>query len=177
MFIDATQITAAQRNAVAVEEFQNLDCDLASIVEPIAELRGGELAVRRPRREIDGDVHHFPDDAAQEKVIMRDLVDFAQAAEQLERLPHLGASILILPITRAAAALPSASLLAPTIDAPPVASKVGGQTWRLQPDMVVGWEKPPLMLNVSSRLGFALPVGPSVGRRIGFSERRRDDAS
>jgi len=31
VFIDATQITAAQRNAVAVEEFQNLDCDLARI--------------------------------------------------------------------------------------------------------------------------------------------------
>ena len=38
MLVDAAQIAAAQGDAVAVEEFQNLDRDLAAILDLVAEL-------------------------------------------------------------------------------------------------------------------------------------------
>ena len=44
MPVDAAQVAAPQRDAVAIEEFQDLDRDLAAVVEPVAKLRGGELA-------------------------------------------------------------------------------------------------------------------------------------
>ena len=54
MLVDAAQIAAPQGDAVAIEEFEDLDRDLAAVVEPVAELRGGELrrsaASRRDRR-------------------------------------------------------------------------------------------------------------------------------
>src|SRR5205823_305786 len=40
----APEIAAAHRDAVAVEEFQDQDRDLAAVVELVAELRGGEVA-------------------------------------------------------------------------------------------------------------------------------------
>src|SRR6185312_14836544 len=52
MPVDAPQVAAAQRDAVPVEEFEDLDCDLAAIVEPVAQLRGAELVAFR----IGGDV-------------------------------------------------------------------------------------------------------------------------
>jgi hypothetical protein len=74
---------------VAIEKFQDLDRNLTSIVEPVAELRGGKLAVRGLRREVDCDIDHLANRAAQEEVIMRDLVDLAETAEQLQRPPNL----------------------------------------------------------------------------------------
>ena len=46
MLVDAAEVAAPQRHAVAVEEFEDLDRDLAAVVEPVAQLRGGELALR-----------------------------------------------------------------------------------------------------------------------------------
>ena len=79
-----------KRDAVAVEEFEDLDRDLAAVVEPVAELRRGELAVRRRAPRVDGDLHHLGHGAAQEEMIVRDLVDLAHAAEQLQQPPHVG---------------------------------------------------------------------------------------
>jgi hypothetical protein len=39
----AAQVAAAHGDAVAVEELQDQDCDLAAVVELVAELRGGEV--------------------------------------------------------------------------------------------------------------------------------------
>src|SRR5215472_11397707 len=39
MLVHAAQIAAAQRDAVAIEEFQDLDRDLAAVVDLVAELR------------------------------------------------------------------------------------------------------------------------------------------
>ena len=47
MRVDAAQIAAAQGHAVTVEEFEDLDRDLAAVVDSVAKLRRGEL--RRPR--------------------------------------------------------------------------------------------------------------------------------
>ena len=78
-----------KRHAVAVEEFEDLDRDLAAVVEPVAELRGGELALRGLRRDVGDDLDHLGDRVAQEEMIVRDLVDLAHAAEQLEQAPDL----------------------------------------------------------------------------------------
>src|SRR5690606_24859724 len=44
--VDAAQIPAAHGNATPIEEFKNLDRDLAAILETVAELCGGKLSVR-----------------------------------------------------------------------------------------------------------------------------------
>jgi len=85
VFVHATQITSAQRHTVAVEEFEDLDSDLAAIVEPIAEFGGGELPVRRLGCKIYGNFHHLRHGAAKEEMVVRHLVDFAETAEQLQK--------------------------------------------------------------------------------------------
>ena len=46
--VDASQVAAADGDAVAIEEFENLDSDLSAIVEPVAELRGVEAGGIEP---------------------------------------------------------------------------------------------------------------------------------
>lgn len=89
MSVDETQIAAPQRDAMTIEKFQDLDRDLASILEPVAELRGDELAVVGMRRDIGHDPHHFGDRGAEKEVIVRDLIEAAHAAEQLEQAPYV----------------------------------------------------------------------------------------
>src|SRR5215468_4740505 len=45
MPVHAAQIAAAQRDAVPVEEFEDLDSDLAAVVDLVAKLRGRKLAL------------------------------------------------------------------------------------------------------------------------------------
>ena len=78
MFVDPPQIAPPQGHAVTVEKFQDLDRDLAAILDLVAELRGGELRVRRLPCKIADDVHHLGDCAAQEEMVMRHLVDLDQ---------------------------------------------------------------------------------------------------
>src|SRR5438045_9459392 len=85
MPVDPPQVAAAQRHAVAIEEFQNLDRDLAAVVDAIAELRRRELAVFGRSSKIDDDVDHLGDGAAQEEMIVRHLIDPAKAAQELEQ--------------------------------------------------------------------------------------------
>src|SRR6202034_4208236 len=59
VFVDAAKISAPQRHAMAIEEFQDLDRNLAAVVELVAELGGTELAVRCLCRKIGGDVGHL----------------------------------------------------------------------------------------------------------------------
>ena len=47
--VDASQVAAADRDAVAIEELENLDSDLSAVVEPVSELRRIE-AGRMQRR-------------------------------------------------------------------------------------------------------------------------------
>jgi hypothetical protein len=44
---------------VAVEEFQNLDRDLAAVVDTVAELCRGELGIRRGGAELDDNADHL----------------------------------------------------------------------------------------------------------------------
>ena len=53
MLVDAAQIAAAQGDAVAIEEFEDLDRDLAAVVEAVAKLRRSELAILRLRAAVD----------------------------------------------------------------------------------------------------------------------------
>src|SRR6202023_645365 len=93
MLVDAAQIAAAQGDAMAVEEFQNLDRDLAAVVDPVAELRRGELAVRRRRAEIADDADHLGHGLAQEEMIVLDLVGLAHAAKKLEQAPDVALTL------------------------------------------------------------------------------------
>src|SRR5215475_8728083 len=45
VLVHAAQIAAAQRDTMAIEEFQYLDRDLAPVVHLVTELRRGELAI------------------------------------------------------------------------------------------------------------------------------------
>src|ERR1700694_710043 len=78
---------------MAVEEFQNLDRDLAAVVDPVAELRRGELAVRESGDELDDDADHIGHGLAQEEMIMRDLVGLAHAAKKLEQAPDVALAL------------------------------------------------------------------------------------
>jgi hypothetical protein len=88
VFVDAAKVTTPQRHAMAIEEFKNLDRHLAAVVEPIAELGGGE-AIRRFGREVGGDVRHFGDCAAKKEMIARHFVDLADAAGEFEQMADL----------------------------------------------------------------------------------------
>ena len=50
MRVDAAEVAAPQRHAVAIEELQDLDRHLSAVVEPVAKLRGDELAASAPLR-------------------------------------------------------------------------------------------------------------------------------
>ncbi len=90
MLVDPTHIAAAQGDPMPIKEFQDLDCNLATVVDAIAKLRRTELAIRRLRAAVDHDLDHFGDGAAQEKVIVRDLVHLSHPAKQLQQFPHIG---------------------------------------------------------------------------------------
>jgi hypothetical protein len=89
VFVHAPQIAAPYRDPVAIEEFKNLDGDLAAIVELIAEIGGGELAVRRFGRKRRPNLHHVRHCRAKKEMIVRHLIDLAETAEQLENPAHL----------------------------------------------------------------------------------------
>jgi hypothetical protein len=89
MLVDAPNVAATQGDAMAVEEFQDLDCDLAPVVDAIAKLTRAELAVSGLCADVDHDLDHFRDSAAQEKMVVRDLVDFSHPAQQLQQPSHV----------------------------------------------------------------------------------------
>ena len=78
-----------KRDAMAVEEFENLDGDLAAVVEPVAKLRRGELAVGAVAATSTMMLDHLRDGAAQEEMVVRDLIDLPHAAEQLQQPAHV----------------------------------------------------------------------------------------
>ena len=52
MRVDPSQVAAAQGHAVPVEELQDLDRDLAAVLDPVAEGGGGEDPAFGRRRQI-----------------------------------------------------------------------------------------------------------------------------
>jgi hypothetical protein len=86
MRIDATQITAAQGDPVAIEEFEDLDRNLAPVLHLVAKLRGRELPVRRlPAKDLN-DADHLGDGIAQEEMVVGDFVELAEATEKLAEM-------------------------------------------------------------------------------------------
>ena len=63
------------QQADPVEEFQDLDRDLAAVVQLVAEQGGIDLALRRSRGQPAQDADHFGNGSAQEEMIMRHLVE------------------------------------------------------------------------------------------------------
>src|SRR5215475_6124071 len=89
MLVDASNVTAAQGGAMSVEKFQDLDRNLASIVDAIAELRRAELTISGLGAAVDHDLDHLRNGTAQEKVVMRDLVDLSHPPQQLQQASHI----------------------------------------------------------------------------------------
>ena len=89
MWIDATQIAAAQRRAVAVEEFENLDGDFAAVFDAIAKLRSGKPPVLRAARHVEDDLDHFRGDRTGKGMVMRNLIGGAHARDPLQNAPNL----------------------------------------------------------------------------------------
>ncbi|KXF75596.1 hypothetical protein ATN84_16510 [Paramesorhizobium deserti] len=87
--IDAAKITAPQRDAIAIEEIEDLDRHLAAILDTIAELRRGEPARIRGSVDIGDDRHHLRHGLAQEEMIMGHLVHSAHAAAELHEPAQL----------------------------------------------------------------------------------------
>ena len=87
--VDAAQVAAAQGDAVAVEELEDLDRHLAAVVEPVAELRGAE-AGRCSASSSAAIADHLADGVAQEEVVVGDLVHAAHAGEELAEAADLG---------------------------------------------------------------------------------------
>ena len=81
MLVDAPQVAAPQGDAVAIKKFENLDGDLATVLDLIAELRGGELAMRR--RQVLNDPDHFGHGGTQEKMVVSHFIELAHAAKKL----------------------------------------------------------------------------------------------
>jgi len=50
MAVDAAQIAAPQCHAMTIEEFKNLNGDLATVIEPVAKRGGSELNSLAPDR-------------------------------------------------------------------------------------------------------------------------------
>ena len=85
MPVDAAQIIPLQGDAVAVEEVENLDGNLAAVLNTVAKLRGGEHSIFGVSRNIGRDTHHFVDRRAQEKVIVGYFIRPSQAPGQFEK--------------------------------------------------------------------------------------------
>src|SRR5262245_5605852 len=84
MLVDAAQVTAPERDAVAVEKFENLDGDLAAAADTIAKLGGGELAVGSRCREVADDFDHRAQGCAQKIMIVSDFVHPAHPRREFE---------------------------------------------------------------------------------------------
>src|SRR5262245_44572101 len=102
--IDATQVASARgesvgRNGfthednsletVAIKEFQDLDCYLAAVVEPVTQLRGAEFAVCRRGRKRRKQMRDLSHRGAEEEMVGRHFVQAPHAGELLAEKPHL----------------------------------------------------------------------------------------
>ena len=74
---------------VAIKEFENLDRNLAAVVEPVAQLRGAELSVWRSGGERRKQMRDLGNSPAQEEMVRRDFIQLTHAGELLEQSPHL----------------------------------------------------------------------------------------
>ena len=89
MPVDAPQVAPAQGHAMAVEELEDLDRDLAAVVDPVAKLGGGEGAARDRFREVGDDAVISRTVERRKKWSCADLVDPAHAGGALEQRPDL----------------------------------------------------------------------------------------
>src|SRR5271170_5141300 len=93
MPVDAAQVTPIEGDAVAIEKIQNLDCDLAPVLDAIAKLGCGKAAVFRAPGDIGDDPYHLMGGRTQEKMIVRDFVRPSQPSGQLEKPPDISFGI------------------------------------------------------------------------------------
>src|SRR5262245_23893081 len=70
---------------MAIEEFQDLDRDLAAVVHLVTEQRGRKLALFPGRGQARGYLHHFRDGISEKEVVVCDLVDLPHARQSLRQ--------------------------------------------------------------------------------------------
>jgi hypothetical protein len=87
MPVDAPQIATPQSDAMPIEEFKNMDGNLASAADTVAKLSSRELPVRLRRCEAVDDFDNLTQFHAQEEVIVGDLMHFPHAARELQKPP------------------------------------------------------------------------------------------
>src|SRR5215467_3212093 len=87
VLVHAAQVATAQSDAMTIEELEDLDRDLAAVIDLIAELRSRELALFSGRGQARGDLHHFRDRIPEEEMVVRDLVDLSHPRQQLRQAP------------------------------------------------------------------------------------------
>ena len=90
MRVQPSHVAAPDRHSVAIEEVQDLDRDLAPVVDPISELTGRKHPFGSSAREIPDDPGHFGHRGAGEEMIRRDLVDAAGSAGEFADAAHFG---------------------------------------------------------------------------------------
>src|SRR5260370_35758471 len=89
MGVDPAQIVPLQRDAMAVEELENLDGNLAAVLDPVAKLSGGEDAAFAVSRDIGHDGHYLMHRRAQEEMIVRHFVGPSHAPGELQKPPGI----------------------------------------------------------------------------------------
>ena len=90
MPVDPPKVSASKGHAVPVEKLQDLDRDFATIVKPIAKLRGRKLPVGSSSGKIGRYREHLRDHGAREEMIVRNFIDLAHSGEQFQQSPNLG---------------------------------------------------------------------------------------
>ena len=103
MTIQSTQITFAQRHAVAIEEFEDLDRDLAAVSEAVAKVGSVEPTALGLGGDVGCNRDHLADCLPQEEMIVRDLVGPTEAAREFQQAAHvaLGGSLRCRDVTHA----------------------------------------------------------------------------
>lgn len=89
MKIDAAQVPFAQGQTEPVEEVENFDGDLATVLDTVAEGGSGEPAVLRLRCHIPHDGRHLLRHLARKKMIVSDLVRPAKLLREFQEASHL----------------------------------------------------------------------------------------
>ena len=74
MPVDPPKVPPSQGHAMAVEELEDLNRHLSAVLDPVADLGGGESAIGDCLRQIGDDRRHLPHRGPKEEMVVGDLV-------------------------------------------------------------------------------------------------------
>jgi hypothetical protein len=88
--IDTPNVLTTNREAVPIEKFKDLDCDLATVVKTVTELCRRKSSVWSSAGNINGDFRHRLHHRSQEKMIVRDFIGIAASCRHVQQPAHKG---------------------------------------------------------------------------------------